>query len=153
MNEIRMGQKGQLTGIMDRHGVEIRIGDTLRFDCEEYKTIFLQEDYETQVFVIGYENGELQHPGTRSDLSIWCEIIPPETSNYTPGEKAMVGDLVDRLRGRYPMGPHLPNGEPEFGWRQFGATPINLEAADEIEKLRLLADGKIKEEAAEKKPA
>lgn len=43
--------------------------------------------------------------------------------------------LTDRLRGRYSMGPHLPNGEPEFGWRQFQATPINLEAADEIERL------------------
>jgi hypothetical protein len=37
--------------------------------------------------------------------------------------------LVDRLEGRYPIGPHLPNGNPEFGWRQFEATPINIEAA------------------------
>lgn len=43
--------------------------------------------------------------------------------------------LVDRLRGKYAMGPHLPNGLPEFGWRQFQATPINLEAADRIEAL------------------
>lgn len=45
-------------------------------------------------------------------------------------------DIVDRLRGRYAMGPHQPNGLPEFGWRQFQATPINLEAADEIARLR-----------------
>lgn len=44
--------------------------------------------------------------------------------------------LVNRLRGRYPIGPHLPNGDPEFGWRQFEATPINKEAADYIEAQR-----------------
>jgi hypothetical protein len=43
--------------------------------------------------------------------------------------------LVDRLRGKYASGPHLPNGLPEFGWRQFQATPINLEAATRIEAL------------------
>jgi hypothetical protein len=44
--------------------------------------------------------------------------------------------LVDRLRGKYANGPTLPNGEPEFGWRQFPATPIQEAAADEIERLR-----------------
>ena len=44
--------------------------------------------------------------------------------------------LVDRLRGRYAVGPTLPNGEPEFGWRQHdGLPPIQKEAADEIERL------------------
>lgn len=43
--------------------------------------------------------------------------------------------LVDRLRGRYANGPTLPNGEPEFGWREFPAPPIQKEAADEIERL------------------
>ncbi len=47
-------------------------------------------------------------------------------------------DVVQRLRGRYPVGPHLPNGDPEFGWRQFQATPINLEAALVIEELRTM---------------
>ncbi len=41
--------------------------------------------------------------------------------------------LVDRLRGKYASGPHLPNGNPEFGWRQFEATPLQHEAADAIE--------------------
>ncbi len=50
-------------------------------------------------------------------------------------------DIVDRLNGRYSIGPHLPNGEPEFGWRQFQATPINKEAADIIERLRLALAG------------
>lgn len=43
--------------------------------------------------------------------------------------------LVDRLRGKYACGPHLPNGNPEFGWKQFQAPPIQHEAADRIERL------------------
>lgn len=43
--------------------------------------------------------------------------------------------LVDRLRGRYAVGPTLPNGEPEFGWSQYEVTPIMLEAATSIEQL------------------
>ena len=58
-------------------------------------------------------------------------------------EPAMVGDLVDRLRGKYPCGPRLPGGEPEFGYRQFPAgmlPPIHAEAAAEIERLRAAND-------------
>lgn len=44
--------------------------------------------------------------------------------------------LVDRLRGKYASGPHLPNGKPEFGWRQFEAPPIQHEAAAEITRLQ-----------------
>ena len=43
--------------------------------------------------------------------------------------------LVDRLRGKYANGPHLPNGNPEFGWRQFQSPPIQHEAADCIDAL------------------
>lgn len=43
--------------------------------------------------------------------------------------------LVDRLRGRYANGPTMPNGEPEFGWREFQTPPIQHEAAAEIERL------------------
>lgn len=43
--------------------------------------------------------------------------------------------LIDRLRGKYASGPHLPNGNPEFGWRQFQAPPIQHEAAAVIEAL------------------
>ena len=72
---------------------------------------------------------------------------------------AMVGDIVDRLRGRYPIGPKLANGQPEFGWKDepylLGIQPgsdrdqsavrvlrpsIMEEAAREIEKLRLLVN-------------
>jgi hypothetical protein len=48
--------------------------------------------------------------------------------------------LVNRLRGKYGIGPDLPNGEPEFGYpefgyRQFPTVPIQIEAADRIEEL------------------
>lgn len=53
------------------------------------------------------------------------------------GRDVQVSDrLIDRLRGKYAMGPHMPNGNPEFGWRQFQAPPIQHEAADEIERLQ-----------------
>ena len=48
--------------------------------------------------------------------------------------------LADRLRGKYAVGPTLPNGEPEFGWRQHEVPPIQKEAADEIERLRKALD-------------
>jgi hypothetical protein len=52
------------------------------------------------------------------------------------GKDVQISDrLVDRLRGKYAMGPHLPNGNPEFGWRQFQAPPIQHEAAARIEEL------------------
>lgn len=73
----RMGEIGQLTGAKDRHGVEIKIGDTLRFDFNEWnRTVFPPEEREDCVFVMEYKDGELSHPGTYGDLSEWCEIIP-----------------------------------------------------------------------------
>jgi hypothetical protein len=58
------------------------------------------------------------------------------------GKDVEISDrIVDRLRGKYAVGPTLPNGEPEFGWREFPTTPVQQEAADEIERLRkALAD-------------
>ena len=52
------------------------------------------------------------------------------------GADGQISDrLTDRLRGKYACGPHLPNGNPEFGWRQFQAPPIQHEAAARIEEL------------------
>ena len=47
-------------------------------------------------------------------------------------------DLTDRLCGKYACGPTLPNGEPEFGWRQHETPPIQHEASAEIKRLRSL---------------
>jgi hypothetical protein len=43
-------------------------------------------------------------------------------------------ELIDRLRGKYPVGPLNENGEPEFGHRTFEefTPPIQLEAADAL---------------------
>lgn len=41
-------------------------------------------------------------------------------------------ELVERLRGRYAMGRHLPNGDPELGFRQFETPSIQHEAADAL---------------------
>ena len=54
---------------------------------------------------------------------------------FTGQDVQVSNRLVDRLRGKYASGPHLPNGRPEFGWRQFEAPPIQHEAADRIEEL------------------
>jgi len=69
------------------------------------------------------------------------------TEIYDPflGRKVEISTkLTDRLRGRYASGPHLPNGNPEFGWRQFQAPPIQHEAAAEIERLRGCLDAIMK---------
>ncbi len=71
----RMGQPGQLTGAFDRNGIEIKIGDKLRFDHDEWNKDREPRHYEDCTFVMEYSNGQLQHPGSYSDLSQWCEII------------------------------------------------------------------------------
>lgn len=44
--------------------------------------------------------------------------------------------LIERLRGKYPIGPIQEDGEPEFAYRVFdGLPPIHAEAADELERL------------------
>lgn len=57
---------------------------------------------------------------------------------FTARDVQISNRLVDRLRGKYASGPHLPNGNPEFGWRQFQAPPIQHEAAERIETLETL---------------
>lgn len=43
--------------------------------------------------------------------------------------------LVDRLRGRYPIGKMMPDGKPEFGWKDYGSSPVQEIAANEIDRL------------------
>lgn len=54
--------------------------------------------------------------------------------------------LVDRLRGRYAMGPMMTDGEPEFGWREFKTPPVQHEAAVEIERLQ--SDWRVQQQRA-----
>ena len=60
---------------------------------------------------------------------------------FTGADVQISERLVDRLRGQYACGPHLPNGKPEFGWRQFEAPPIQHEAAARIECLETIRKG------------
>ncbi len=43
--------------------------------------------------------------------------------------------LTDRLRGKYANGPTMPNGEPEFGWREFPTPPVQHEAAAALDAI------------------
>jgi uncharacterized small protein (DUF1192 family) len=48
----------------------------------------------------------------------------------------MMSDIVERLRGKYPNGPIMENGKPEFGYRYFeNRPPIQEEAAQAITAL------------------
>lgn len=59
--------------------------------------------------------------------------------DHFTGEDVQISNrLVDRLRGKYASGPHLPNGNPEFGWKQFQSPPIQHEAAARIETLEAM---------------
>lgn len=81
----------------------------------------------------------------RDETAKRLETLDAETSMETrtvhdpfTGKDVQISNrLVDRLRGKYASGPHLPNGNPEFGWRQFQAPPIQHEAAARIEALEL----------------
>jgi hypothetical protein len=70
-------------------------------------------------------------------------------------DQRYITDLTNRLRGKYPCGPLDEEGNPEFGYRQFGqevdhtklgfVSPIQKEAADIITVLwNFLHDERIK---------
>lgn len=88
-----------------------------------------------------------RHDAEQAALRTICDLAEPETCSH----QSDIPGLINRLRGKYSMGPHLPNGDPEFGWRQFQATPINLEAANALEAQRhkIAALKKLDSEAVE----
>jgi hypothetical protein len=68
----KMGEVGQWTGLYDKHGKEICIGDTMKFDRVEWGS----DDNE---FIVEWERGELLVNGTIGDLSSWCEVVRSKT--------------------------------------------------------------------------
>ena len=84
----------------------------------------------------GYIGSWVEHPSVRHFFT--TEGALQWLSEHAAGQQnsSRTDDIVWRLRGRYGMGTKLPNGHPEFGYRQFEVPPIQLEAADEIERLR-----------------
>ena len=51
----------------DSEGNKIHIGDTLEFDEKEWGGPI--------TFVIELSEGQISHPGSTDDLSIWCKVI------------------------------------------------------------------------------
>ena len=67
-------------GVNDRHGNPIHFGDRLMFDKAEWGC--------TCEFIIELKKGRIQHPGSVSDLSNWCEIIESWKDNADFTEKS-----------------------------------------------------------------
>ena len=86
---------------------------------------------------------KIQHPTPRYRHRTFAEGKKERMATRTVhdpflGKAVQVSDrLKDRLRGRYAVGPTMPNGEPEFGWRQHHTPPVQHEAADRIEALEV----------------
>jgi hypothetical protein len=62
-----MGTVGFDTGIKDKHGNPIHIGDELRFDEREWGG--------PCIFTVGFVDGELTGCGSIGDWSEWCEVV------------------------------------------------------------------------------
>lgn len=63
-----MNQKGIFTGLRDRNGQPIHIGDELEFDRYEWGG-------DDNRFVIEFVDGELQVKGTVFNIGEWCHIV------------------------------------------------------------------------------
>jgi hypothetical protein len=64
-----MGEVGLWTGLLDRHGVEIHLGDTLIFDEQEWGA-----PYPANEFVIEFKDGQLLTKGVVSELRHFCTV-------------------------------------------------------------------------------
>lgn len=83
--------------------------------------------------------GETGPTHIRSGSAKQCDYYAAEVAYKDPSDPFQAlpeQDITERLRGQYRIGPHLPNGKPEFGFRQFESTPLQHAAAAEIERLR-----------------
>lgn len=69
MTKGRMDEIGLDTGMVDKTGAPIHLGDTLEFDAREWG------DDQSNKFVIKFEEGELLCHGSPFTLDEWCTII------------------------------------------------------------------------------
>lgn len=64
-----MGDPGMYTGLADRHGTPVHVGDVLSFDPEQWGSIC--------EFVVGFSGGELDVCGVPRDIPEWCVVVWP----------------------------------------------------------------------------
>lgn len=62
-----MNTLGYWTGLYDRKGQKVHIGDTLEFDQAEWGG--------PNSCVVEFKDGELDVPGCPSEVSEWCTVI------------------------------------------------------------------------------
>jgi hypothetical protein len=67
---VKIGEKGQWTGLRDRHGTPVYVGDVLQFDPEEWGS-------DDAVFEVKWdtENCELDILGVPADIPLWCTVV------------------------------------------------------------------------------
>lgn len=85
-DEIWMGNIGLFTGLKDRRGTPVHLGDTLEFDAAEWGAPAPDNQ-----FVIEYKDGELRVNGTVSEVSQFCTVI------RRFDEKIIEGNLSARM--------------------------------------------------------
>lgn len=97
-------------------------------------------------FLVRSSTGAVSVMGAARLKSDYVRDTQPPSSPPNPGT------LVDRLQGRYPVGPTL-HGVPEFGWRTFDTfvPPIQREAAARIQELETLLLNTLQRETASQK--
>lgn len=66
----KMGERGQDTGLKDRNGRSVLVGDTIEFDEREWG--------EPCRFEVKFEGGEIRVPGTLDDARSWWTVVELE---------------------------------------------------------------------------
>lgn len=87
-----MGTAGLDTGIKDKHGRAIHIGDRLRFDRDEWGG----DDNEAVVFYDA-KSGELGCLGLPSEWPEYCEVVGVEIDASTePLDRLLLQGMIDK---------------------------------------------------------
>lgn len=88
-----MGTVGLDTGIKDKHGRAIRIGDRLRFDPDEWGG---SADNEA-VVEYNVEQGQLECMGVPSEWPTYCEVVGVEIDHSTdPLDRLLLQGMIDK---------------------------------------------------------